>query len=202
MIKQVLAAAGLGFAGYILVVTAMNNKGIQSESGEGGYLDTAAGEFLKVGSILGGSLNMNISVLGLSHIKGWEKLRLVRYLDAGGKPTIGYGHLIKPGEFLDKITEAEANALLLKDLGAAIEAVNKYVNVQLTQSQFDGLVSFVFNVGVGAFRSSTLLKLLNRGDIAGVRLQFGKWVYIGNQPSAGLVNRRTADLRLFDGAKA
>lgn len=199
MIKQVAAAAGLGFVGYIAYVTWKNSRLINTSDGEGDFFNTAAGEFLSVANISNGNLNMNISLTGLAHIKGWEKLRLNRYLDEGGKPTIGYGHLIKPTENYTTITEAQAEMILLQDLSEAIEAVNKFVKVPLTQRQFDGLVSFVFNVGVGAFRKSTLLKLLNKGDIAGVRQQFGKWIYIGNTPSRGLINRRAGDLKLFDG---
>lgn len=203
MIKQLISAAGLGLAGYILIVTWRNDTGINTADGEGDFIDASAGEFLggfmNVSNFIGGNLNMNISIVGLAHIKGWEKLRLNRYLDEGGKPTIGYGHLIKPGEDLYKITETEANGLLLMDLKEAIEAVNKAVKVNINQYQFDALVSFVFNVGASRFYKSTLLKLLNQGDIAGVRLQFGKWVYVGKTISAGLVNRRAGDLKLFDG---
>lgn len=202
MIKRILAAGGLGLAGYVLFLTWKNDTGINS-SDEGGFFDAGAGEilggFLTVGSMIGSNLNMNISIVGLAHIKGWEALRLNRYLDEGGKPTIGYGHLIQPGEDLYKITEPEANGLLLMDLKFAIEAVNKAVKVPINQYQFDALVSFVFNVGASRFYKSTLLKLLNQGDIAGVRLQFGKWVYVGKSISAGLVNRRAGDLKLFNG---
>lgn len=203
MIKNIISALGLGLAGYVLIVTWRNDTGINTADGEGGLIDAGAGEFvggfLDVSSAFNDGLNMNISIVGLAHIKGWEKLRLNRYLDEGGKPTIGYGHLIKPGENLDTITESQANGLLLMDLRDAINAVNKAVKVPLTQSQFDALVSFVFNVGASRFYNSTLLKLLNKGDISGVRLQFGKWVYVGKTISAGLVNRRAGDLKLFDG---
>lgn len=202
MIKQVLAAGGLGLAGYVLFLTWKHDTGINS-SDEGGFFDAGAGEilggFLTVGSMIGDNLNMNISIGGLAHIKGWEALRLNRYLDEGGKPTIGYGHLIQPGEDLYRITETQATGLLLMDLKIAVEAVNKAVKVPITQSQYDALVSFVFNVGASRFYKSTLLKLLNQGDIAGVRSQFGKWVYVGKNISNGLINRRAGDLKLFDG---
>jgi len=203
MIKKILGAAGLGYAGYILFNTWQNDTGIDTGDGEGGYIGASLGEvqggFMTVSNTFSGSINMNISTIGLAHIKGWESLRLNRYLDEGGKPTIGYGHLIKAGENYQTITETEATGLLLTDLSIAIEAVNKGVKVNITQGQFDALVSFVFNVGSSRFYNSTLLKLLNRGDIGGVRSQFGRWIYIGKTPSNGLINRRAGDLKLFDG---
>lgn len=203
MIKKILSIFGYGLTGYMLYSIFQNNTGISTADGEGGYLETGTGDliggFMTVSNAITGGLNMNISLNGLAFIKGWEKLRLNRYLDEGGKPTIGYGHLIKAFESYDTITEAQANKILLQDLEIAISAVNKGVKVGITQNNFDALVSFAFNVGAGGFLSSTLLKLLNKGDIAGARLQFGKWVYIGKQKSAGLVNRRAGDLALFIG---
>lgn len=202
MIRQILAAFGLGLAGYVLFNAWQESRGITT-GGEGGLLDASMGEiqggFYKVSSVWDTGQNMNISITGLAHIKGWEKFRPVAYLDQGGKPTIGYGHLIKPLESFGRLTETEATGLLLQDLGVAMDAVNRGVKVPISQAQFDGLVSFAFNVGAGAFLRSTLLKLLNRGDIAGVERQFMQWVYVGKTKSDGLINRRLADLKLFRG---
>src|SRR5690349_3644274 len=95
-----------------------------------------------------------------------EGLRLQPYRDAGGKWTIGIGHLITPQEqtagcFAKGITEAEAVALLESDLAPVVAAVQRLVTVKLTNYQRDALTLFAFNVGVHAFARSTLLRKLN-----------------------------------------
>ena len=74
--------------------------------------------------------------------------------------------------------QEEAEELLKKDIEIAEEAINKYVVVPLTQNRFDALVSFVFNVGVGAFKQSTLLKKLNQGLYDEIDEELAKWVYV------------------------
>jgi lysozyme len=71
------------------------------------------------------------------------------------------------------------------------------VHVPLTQNQFDALVSFVFNLGVGNFRTSTLLKKLNAGDNDGAAQEFGRWIHAGGKALPGLVRRREAERALF-----
>lgn len=140
---------------------------------------------------------MMLSLAGLAHLKQWEGLKLTPYKDSAGLWTIGYGHLLKPGEWWDSITEAKASELLADDVGTAEDAVNSLVKVPLSQPQFDALVSFVYNVGVGAFRRSTLLKRLNAGDYAGAAAQLPLWRKAGGQVIQGLVNRRAAEVALF-----
>jgi len=140
---------------------------------------------------------MVLSLAGLAHLKQWEGLKLNPYKDSAGLWTIGYGHLLKPGEWWDSITEAQASSLLAQDVGIAEDAVNSLVKVPLTQPQFDALVSFVYNVGVGAFRRSTLLRLLNAGDYAGAAAQLPLWRRAGGQVVQGLVNRRASEVALF-----
>lgn len=141
---------------------------------------------------------MNISNKGISLIESFEGLRLAKYLDVVGKPTIGYGHLILPSEsFPAPITEAQAEALLLKDLGISESGVSKSVKVPLNQNQFDALVSFTFNLGVGNLQSSTLLKKLNAGDYAGAADEFLRWNKAGGKEVAGLTRRRAAERSLF-----
>lgn len=137
-----------------------------------------------------------------------EGYRSEVYLDQVGKPTIGYGHLIKPGEpwqpygTRTDITLDEANALLEADTAIARSAVDRFVTVPLTQGQKDALISFVFNVGEGAFSTSTLLKLLNAGNYDAAANEFGRW-NMGTLPNgekvviAGLVNRRAHEKDLF-----
>ena len=139
---------------------------------------------------------MKTSNEGIEFIKRHESLRLNAYLDPVGIPTIGYGHTynVKMG---DRITEEQAEKFLIGDLIVAETEVNRY-GFDLTQNQFDALVSFVFNVGAGNFRSSTLLKKLkanpNDPDIAN---QFKRWVYGGGKVLPGLVRRRNEEAKLY-----
>lgn len=133
-------------------------------------------------------------------IMNHEGFRSHIYKDAVGKDTIGYGHLIKPGENFDKaLTKEEAISLLGEDLADAENAVEKYVTVPLTDKQFGALVSFVFNVGPVAFRESTLLKLLNQGDYDGAANQFIRWDKGGGKTLAGLTKRRKDERSFFLG---
>ena len=144
---------------------------------------------------------MNFSRDAIDLIKHFEGLSLTPYKDQAGHNTIGYGHLIKKGEVFGDITEHEAENLLIQDMRAAENAVNRLVKVQLHQEHFDALVSFVFNVGARAFSNSTLLKKLNRKDFVGAADEFLRWnkVTVGDtrKVSRGLVRRREAERRLF-----
>ncbi|KVV53112.1 muraminidase [Burkholderia territorii] len=135
---------------------------------------------------------------GIALIKQFEGLRLARYLDAVGKPTIGYGHLILPNErFTRPLTPAEAEALLRRDLRGAELNLRKLLRVPVTQQQFDALMSFVFNLGAGRLRSSTLLRYLNAGASTRAADQFLVWNKAGGKPLAGLTKRRRAERALF-----
>jgi lysozyme len=140
---------------------------------------------------------MKVSNQGLQLIKTFEGLRFRPYKDAAGKETIGYGHLIKPGEHFTAITQAEATQLLIKDVEVAERAINELVKVPLTQNQFDALASFIYNVGVENFRKSTLLRKLNAGDYVGAMYEFQKWVYAGGKKLKGLERRRETEAQLF-----
>lgn len=100
------------------------------------------------------------------------------YKCSSGENTIGYGHVVLPNEHFTTITEEEAEELLRKDIAIAEDAINRYVKVPLTQNRFDALVSFVFNVGVKAFKESTLLKKLNQGLYDEIDEELAKWVYV------------------------
>lgn len=139
---------------------------------------------------------MKIGINGLNLIKEFEGLKLQAYKCPADIWTIGYGHTAGIGPD-DVITEAQANSLLCQDVAASERAVNQYVHVPLTQNQFDALVSFVFNLGVGSFRTSTLLKKLNAGDYDGTAQEFGRWIHAGGKALPGLVRRREAERVLF-----
>ncbi len=143
---------------------------------------------------------MKISPTGLEAIKLHEGLRLHVYKDVAGFETIGYGHLIKPGESFKKITEQEAHRILRADVKHAEAAVNRLVKVELSQAQFDALVSFVFNLGAGAFADSTLLQKLNAGDYQGAANELPRWNKAGGKVARGLVVRREYERQQFTGA--
>lgn len=144
------------------------------------------------------NLSMKTGPRGLALIKQWEGLRLTAYKDAVGIWTIGYGSTgshVKPGL---RLTEAEAEALLRKDLARFEKRVNDLVKVPLSQEQFDALVSFDFNTG--KLHASTLLKRLNQGEYAAVPSELKRWSKAGGKTLAGLVRRREAEASLWSTA--
>jgi lysozyme len=104
---------------------------------------------------------MRISQNGLDLIKQHEAFRAEPYLCPARKLTIGYGHVILPGEKFTSITSQQAEELLCKDVALTEICINKYVKAPLTQNQFDALASFIFNIGRRNFLTSTMLKELN-----------------------------------------
>lgn len=137
-----------------------------------------------------------INQAGLELIKSFESLYLHSYQCPSGIWTIGWGHTkgVKPGQC---ITRAQAEAFLRADLVRAEWAVERLVKVPLTDNQFSALVSFVFNCGEAALRTSTLLRKLNRRDYAGAADQFRRWVKSKGKVLTGLVRRREAERSLF-----
>jgi len=144
---------------------------------------------------------------GLDLIKKFEGLHrlgddgMVRsYRCPAGRWTIGYGHTkgVRSGQ---KITPEEADQFLAEDVKWCEDAIHRHVSVPLSQLQFDALVSFVFNLGEGNFASSTLLKVLNRGDYQGVPEQLMRWNKArvdGVLTSLrGLTRRRSAEAAMF-----
>ena len=133
---------------------------------------------------------------GIDLIKEFEGFRAKAYFCPANVLTIGYGHTstCKPGQV---ISTTKGEELLKEDLVRFENAVNVLVKVPLTQGQFDALVSFAFNVGVGAFKGSTLLRLLNEGKYASAVRQFKRWVHGGGRKLPGLVRRRKAERELF-----
>lgn len=144
---------------------------------------------------------MQTSDRGLEFIKHHEGLETKAYPDPGsadGHPwTIGVGHTkgVKRG---DTCTVEQAMEWLRDDVVGAEAAVLRLVTVALTQDEFDALVSFVFNVGAGAFEGSTLLRRLNAGDYDGAAAQFKRWNKNDGRVMAGLTTRREAEAKLFE----
>lgn len=140
--------------------------------------------------------DLTYSKEGLRLTELFEGEVLKAYQDQGGVWTIGYGHTgdVHPGE---TITQQEAEGLLAADIGAAVRCVNQCVEVRLTQTQFDALVDFAFNVGSGNFRNSTLLKEVNAGHFPEAAAQFDLWDHCGGVVNAGLLRRRRDEAAEF-----
>lgn len=139
---------------------------------------------------------MKINDKGLELIKKYEGCRLLAYKCPAGVWTIGYGHTagVKSGM---AITKADAERLLLQDLKRFEEGVEALVKVPLTSNQFSALVSFAFNCGLAALRSSTLLKKLNVGDLNGAAREILRWDKVNKKPVEGLTKRRKEEQKLF-----
>ncbi len=131
-------------------------------------------------------------------IKEHEGCQLKSYLDAGGLPTIGYGHtkrVYHPGMF---ITQEQADDLLCADILDASLAVTHWTGgMELTQGQFDACVDFVYNLGSAAFAGSTLLKKIKSMDYAGASTQFELWNHCEGRVLNGLTKRRQDEKERF-----
>jgi lysozyme len=137
---------------------------------------------------------------GISMIARFEGFKDRIYKDSAGLPTIGYGHLLKKGEdfkYRAGISEPDARQLLRKDVEIAEKAVNSLCRVSLGRNQYNALVSFVFNVGGGAFERSTLLKRLNEGAFDKAAKEFLRWNRAGGRVVKGLTKRRMVESSLF-----
>lgn len=142
---------------------------------------------------------MDLSFEGLGLIKEFEGLRLHAYRCSAGVVTIGYGHT--GSKWLhenSEITEVEAEDILKADCKKFVEGVNSVLRVPVNQHEFDALVCFAFNVGIGALRGSTLLKLLNdKSDRKIVAAEFERWCKADGKVLEGLLRRRKAEKALF-----
>jgi len=163
---------------------------------------------------------MKTNKAGIELIKKYEGFVPYIYLDCAGFLTIGYGHLCKEGDFYLRnkslseikrllyknkqkvretttISKLEAEGFLEKDLSIAEQGVFRLIKVPLTSNQFSALVSFTYNLGVGALQRSTLRQKLNRGEYFSVPYEMSKWGYAGGIKQRGLVLRRAEEGRLF-----
>lgn len=139
-----------------------------------------------------------VSDAGVDFIKGREGLSLSAYSDAGSF-SIGYGHTKTTSKEMT-IDEAKAEELLRSDLADVEAVINSAVKVQLSQGQYDAISSFIYNVGGGAFRDSTLLRKLNAGDYEGAAREFLRWNKSQGQVLDGLTKRRQAEMEMFLGS--
>ena len=140
---------------------------------------------------------MHMSQGGLDALlKKFEGCKLKAYYCPAGVCTIGYGHTSAAGapQVVDGmiITQADAEDILKRDIVKYEIAVMDLVKVKLTQNQFDVLVDFAYNAGVGNLKSSTMLKKINSGDLDAVPAELMKWTKGGGKVLPGLVRRRQA----------
>ena len=142
---------------------------------------------------------------GLTLTKNSEGWSARLYNDVARYCTIGYGHLIKKApcdgsetvEFRNGITEPTGEGLLIDDMASAQLTVVSAVTATLTDGQFAALADFVFNVGAANFRASTLLRVVNAGEVGSVPGQLRRWVYAKGKVWPGLQTRREREIDLY-----
>ena len=143
-----------------------------------------------------------ISNKGLELIKEFEGFSSVAYLCPAKIPTIGYGNTfwedgrkVRLGEQISKTKALELLEFVAnKDFASKIYPL---IKVEVNQNQFDAMVSLTYNIGVGAFSSSTLLRKVNAKDFIGASNEFLKWDKAGGKPLSGLTRRRQREKELF-----
>jgi len=146
---------------------------------------------------------MRISEKGINLIKKYEAFSSVPYVCPAGLPTIGYGNTYYPNmqkvKMTDKaITKDEADVIFKKVLSYFETDVNVYVIPNLKQQQFDALCSFAYNVGIGNFKSSTLLKKVNANpNDPTIKAEFLKWNKSKGRVLNGLTKRRNEEANLY-----
>ena len=156
---------------------------------------------------------MKMDNYGLQQLMQSEGFKTTIYYDSAGYATVGVGHLLnnselasgkillKNGDVIDlrkgDLSPQQVRAILADDVENAEKCVTKLVTVPLLQHQFNALVSFVFNVGCGAFSKSTLLKRLNSGRFDDVPAQLRRWNRAGGTVVKGLVSRREREIGLW-----
>lgn len=150
------------------------------------------------------SMARDVNEKTLNLIKRFEQWKECSYNDAVGKLTIGYGHLIKPGDIYTEsscITMEQGLEQLKKDLSAASTCIENVVKVALNDNEFGALVSWAYNVGCGNVRKSTLVKKLNNGNRTDVCDELRKWnkgTKSGRKVVLrGLISRREDECELF-----
>lgn len=143
---------------------------------------------------------MYISKLAFEKIKEFEGCKLQAYQDAAGVWTIGYGHTYRVRQG-DRISQQWADMLLRADIenvGRQLMELGDPQAGQWTQAQFDAVAMFVFNLGIGRWRTSTLRKVvMTHQTEADIRREWMRWVYAGGKRLAGLVRRRQWELERF-----
>ena len=145
---------------------------------------------------------MKISNKGLELIKEFEGFSSTAYLCSAKKATIGYGNTFwedgTPVKIGDQISKERAETLLKHVVDGFSVAVEVDIKIEVSQNQFDAMVSLAYNIGLGAFKNSTLLRQLNRGNFVGASQEFLRWDKSNGKPLLGLTRRREREKLLFD----
>ena len=145
---------------------------------------------------------MKVSSKGLELIKEFEGFSSVAYLCSAKKATIGYGNTFwedgTPVKIGDQISKERAETLLKHVVDNFSVAVEVDIKIEVTQNQFDAMVSLAYNIGLGAFKNSTLLRQLNRGNFVGASQEFLRWNKSNGKPLFGLTRRREREKLLFE----
>lgn len=148
-------------------------------------------------SELEGQIMAQLTTTGLNLITQHEGLRLQSYQDAGGVWTIGYGHTgadVAPNQ---TITNLQALQYLQADLKSTEAALDTLITAPVNANQYAALVSLAYNIGIGNFAKSTLLKKLNQGNYSAAAQEFLKWDHVDGQVLLGLRTRRLAEQAIF-----
>ena len=145
---------------------------------------------------------MKVSSKGLELIKEFEGFSSVAYLCSAKKATIGYGNTFwedgTPVKIGDQISKERAETLLKHVVDNFSVAVEVDIKIEVSQNQFDAMVSLAYNIGLGAFKNSTLLGQLNRGNFVGASQEFLRWDKSNGEPLLGLTRRREREKLLFE----
>lgn len=132
----------------------------------------------------------SVLITGPTGNDGLEGVRYKPYRDVVGIWTVCYGHTGNDIMIGKTYTESECKALLNKDLNTVARQINQYIKVPIPETTRGALYSFVYNVGAGNFKTSTLLHKINQGDIKGACEQLRRWTYAGGKQWKGLITRR------------
>ena len=144
---------------------------------------------------------MSVSEAGVDAIMQWEDCRVAVYRDIAGYPTPGCGHLVTDGTHRvgQTLSKDQIRDLFVEDLAPTVSCVNRGIDSAKTnQGQFDAFVSLTFNIGCTRFLGSTALKCHKRGDSACATQGISAWKYAGGKVSQGLINRRAAEVKLYE----
>jgi lysozyme len=133
-------------------------------------------------------------------VKEFEGFSEKAYLCPAGVPTIGYGFTRVNGKAVElgaRMDKVKAEGMLYLELEKIAKQIKELVIVPLTPQQLGVLCSFAFNVGINAFKESTLRKKLNKKDYQSVGTELLRWDKVNGKPLLGLTNRRKAEIKLF-----
>lgn len=146
---------------------------------------------------------MKVSEYGLALVKHFEGCRLHPYLDAVHLWTIGWGRRISDSavkQYWNGVSQDQADKWFNDDIQGFALGVTKLLQKPVEQHEFDAVVSLAYNIGIGALKTSTMLRLLNEGDKNGASKEFRKWCHAGAHVLPGLLRRRTVEQNMFDHA--